>query len=344
MFLRETPTETVIDLYDLIAPPVRSTTAKTCDISVDLLKANPSIKIQTGIGKPAFEVPATGDGVMAVGNWLNIPSKFLGRLTPDIQETLMNSLLGRSDKVALIETKTDETGLVDIVDTNSRRIDPREVVEIANRVIGPDATVVEWRKDNTGYGFDVVVPDSFDRAIGGDRAVGDITRGGLRFGQDTKHNLAPYVQRYLYRLVCTNGMEVSTQVNQSSRGATIEELLDSLESNAWDAFSRVDNDIRSFYDLRSQRVLNPEQTLIRIAGEQGVSDRILANLLRELPEYTDDHNEATVFDLVNLVTNYANVGSMTNRFSSRRGLEAIGGDLINDHASRCPNCLSRLSA
>lgn len=343
MFLREQPTKTIADLYDIIAPPVVSTTARTCDISVDLLKADPAIKIQTDIGQPVFEVPATGEGVIALGNWLDIPSKFLGRLSPDIQDNLLNSLLGRNDKVAKIETKADASGLVEIVNTNSRKIDPREVVEVANRVIGPDASVVEWRKDSTGYGFDVIVPDSYDRAIGGDPKVGDITRGGLRFGQDTKHNLAPYVQRYLYRLICTNGMECSTQVNQTSRGATIEELLESLESNAWDAFSRVDNDIRSFYDLRTQVVDNPEQTLVRIAGEQGVSDRILANLLGELPEYLDPDSHATLFDLVNLLTNQANVGTMSNRFTSRRGLESIGGELINDHSARCPSCASRLS-
>jgi hypothetical protein len=341
MHTRENPTHVASDLYDLIAPPVDRQLVVTDKIQVDLCVSN-EIKFPNAGGESGnVTLPATAEGIFALGDWLKIPTKFLGRLDPEVQDNLLNALLQRTHDETVI--KYNDDGIVDVVPTNDRQIDPREIVDIAIRVIGPEADVVDWRKDATGYGFDLIVPvDYAGGVIGGDAQVGDLTRGGLRFGQDLKHNLAPWVQRYLYRLVCTNGMEIPSQMRFNARGMTTEGIIESLEEEAQAAFDKLDVDIRAFYDLRNQPVIHPEQTLVRMADEHGMSDRTLASLIRELPDYTIN-GQSTMFDLVNLITNYANNDTLVNRFNARRSLEIMGGQVTYDHVTRCDQCSSRLS-
>ena len=343
MFLREAPQHTVGDLYDLIAPPTTTATVLTNRISVDLLNEE-RITYRDDDGN-ASEIPSNANGVLALGNWLKIPSQFLSRLDADVQENLLNTLLTRSGESMTTLSITEKDGLMDVAAPNNLRVDPRYLVDIAGEVIGSDAQVIDWGRDSAGYNFDVVVSPNSDRGIGGDRAVGDITRGGLRFGQDTKKGLAPWVQRYLYRLVCTNGMESpDTGMRIDARGHSMESLIDSIRDKAYEAFAKVGADIDAFYHLRTVRVTNPERTLIRLAQEHGISARTLAMLLEQLPEYLDADGTATQFDLVNLITNAANSDSLTNRPNARRALEAIGGTITHDEAARCAHCASKLAS
>jgi len=341
MFLRDTPQHTVGDLYDLIAPPTMTATVLTSRIDVDLTREN-VIKYRDDEGHVS-EINANGNGVLAIGNWLNVPTPFLARLDADVQENLLNALLSRqSDTTATLSIVEDE-GLVDLAAPNHLKMDPRHLIDIAGEVVGHDAEVVEYRRDSMGYAFDLIVSGSNGRAVGGDAHVGDLTRGGLRFGQDTKKGLAPWVQRYLYRLVCTNGMEIPDHgLKIDARGHDMESLIESLTEKAHEAFSKVSGDIDSFYHLRTVRVSNPERTLVRLASEYGISARTLASLLAELPEYLAEDGTATQFDLVNLITNAANANHLSNRPGARRALESIGGLITHDEAARCTQCASKL--
>ena len=342
MFLRDQPSHTVGDLYDLIAPPTTTMTVLTNRIDVDLTREN-SIKFRDDEGHVS-EIGANGNGVLALGNWLNIPTPFLSRLDADVQENLLNTLLSRAGDETATLSITDAEGLLDVSAPNHLKVDPRFLVDIAREVVGNDAGVVEWHRDSAGYAFDVIYSGEEGPAIGGDRAVGDITRGGLRFGQETKKGLAPWVQRYLYRLVCTNGMEIPDHgLRVDARGHDMDSLVESLRDKAYEAFAKVGADMDAFYHLRTVRVSNPEQALVRLAQEHGISARTLAMLLEQLPAYLDADGTATQFDLVNLITNAANADSLSNRRNARRNLEAIGGLITHDEAARCNQCASKLS-
>lgn len=198
--------------------------------------------------------------------------------------------------------------------------------------------------------LDVVVPDLFDRYTGGDRKVDDITKGGIRIGQDRKRNLAPWVQQLLYRLRCTNGMEIAdNSLKIDTRGQETFDIIRSLRGSARAALDSVEHTIEAFYDLRSQR-LGTDQTgvLHRIARENDLPDRSIVALEDSLPGYLftdfgiEDANEASMFHLVNLLTNAANRDSLST--PQARRLQRLGGNLVNvDHISRCGTCHSRLN-
>lgn len=174
--------------------------------------------------------------------------------------------------------------------------------------------------------------------------MGDLTRGGIRVGMDSKHNLAPWVQPYQYRLACTNGMEtMDAGLRVDARGSSVEEVLAEFEAAADRAFRRVEDEIAAFYEMRNQRVANPERTLIRMAQERGLPDRTVVTLAERVPSMIGEDGSASMFDLVNLLTNQANDPRIRNRAGARRTLEQVGGSFVTEHKERCSHCQHALA-
>jgi hypothetical protein len=287
-----------------------------------------------------LELPFTEVGGLLLGDYVKVPNKFLERLPADLFNLVLNTLLERKGEDVEV-TVNDQQGLVDAYAPNAKRLDPRDVLSIAGTVVGADSTVLGWRRDNTGYGFEVVAPP--EQFQGGDIEKGDISLGGLRFGQSTKSGLAPWVQPYIYRLVCTNGMEVpDVTVKIESRGQSAEDLLGSLELHANAAYDQVDQRIREFYDLRNEKVYRPEAELVRIGREQGLGDPTINDIISTFAQYQDEDGSATAFDVVNAITNQANDPTLGHRFNHIRKLQTVGGQLAFDHEARCPACKSKL--
>lgn len=335
MFLREAPTSTLTDVRETLEDNTEHVQVATSEVSLDLVE-------ERAITVGNITVPADTEGITALGNWLEVPSKFLQRLDADMQQHILRGLLQRHPATANFVLNTE--GIKQVRDPGTKFIDPRRMVDAAIRVIDPSAPVVEHWRTTDEFRLDVIAPENFDRGIGGDPQVGDITRGGIRIGVDLKHNLAPWVQPYMYRLWCTNGMETADQgLKVDARGASVDEVLAEFEAQADRAFRRVEQDIASFYELREQRVDNPERTLIRMAEERGLPARTILTLAERVPAHIEEDGSATMFDLVNLITNQANDPRIRNRTGARRTLEATGGHVVTDHQERCGHCQSSLN-
>lgn len=337
MFLRDAPTKTLTDVRDALDDGSQTIQRATHEMHLDLTGER-----TLSFANSEIVIPMTNDGISALGNWLEVPSKFLMRLESDMQENLLTHLLTRHPATGNLVYNED--GLKVVRDPNAKFIDPRRVVEKVINVLDPTAPVIDWRSGTDEFALDAIVPEGFDRGVGGDPSVGDITRGGVRVGMDIKHGLSPWVQPYLYRLICTNGMETTDAgLKVDARGASVEEVLAEFEAAADRAFRRVEEDMASFYRLREERVNNPERTLIRMAEERGLPARTVVTLAERVPSITDDDGTTTMFELVNLVTNAANDPRIRNRFGARRTLEQTGGSVVTEHSDRCGHCASLLN-
>lgn len=335
MFMREAPSATLADVRETLEDNTEHVQVATTEVRLDLTEDR-----TITIGE--VTVPANSEGVTALGNWLEVPNKFLTRLDADMQQHILSNLLTRHPATA--NFVLNDEGVKMVRDPNAKFIDPRRMVDAAIRVIDREAPVVDHWRTGDEFRLDVIAPEDFDRGIGGDPQVGDITRGGIRIGVDLKHNLAPWVQPYMYRLWCTNGMETADQgLKVDARGASVDEVLAEFEAQADRAFRRVEQDIASFYELREQKVDNPERTLIRLAEERGLPARTVLTLAERVPGYTEDDGSASMFDLVNLVTNQANDPRIRNRAGARRTLEQTGGVIVTEHQERCGHCQGLLS-
>lgn len=295
---------------------------------------------------PAKEhrVPANSSSLVEVGNLVGVPTPFLKRQDNDIKGMLLNALLEKMG-TTLVEVRfNDDNGIVEIGDPNKKSINPQHVVEVAARVLGEDASVIEWWKVPGEFRLDACNTTAKARGKGG--AVDDITLNGLRFGQNLKTNTAPWVQGYFNRKVCTNGYEVEDHAGRfDARGLDVEQVLAELEAAAQLVFSKGPERIKAFYDLQNETVENPERTVLRLATEQGMAPRFITPMLAEhLPPLVDpDTGMMTMFDVVNLITNQALNPSLVNKDGSRRKLEQAGGHIICEHVERCRACQTRLN-
>ena len=294
-------------------------------------------------GGTKYEVPLTPVSLEHLADWVKVPHPFMKRVDRDVQQYLLTTLLARQPGEVLVGFNPD-TGIQAMRGPGQHYVDPRRVVDVATSVLGEDATVIDGWRSPKEYRFDVVVSPESSFAIGGDLQVGDITRGGLRFGQDTQHNLAPWVEPFLYRLQCTNGIEVADHVKAFDlrKAETTDEIIDALELAAHQAFGDIEHKINSFYDLRNRHVGDANQMLLRIGQEQGVAPKVLHETIQRLPAMVEDTSNASLFEIVNALTNAANEESIIDRPNVRRKIERAGGEVINDHARRCPRCQSSL--
>lgn len=289
-------------------------------------------------------VPADSTAVEAMCSFLQIPKPFYGRLQPDQRQWIATSIKDRLAGTASFML-TEDDHLTSIFESGKPPINPSRLVRAAAKSVGEDALVYDFRRSVEEFSFDCYVPEHRDKGPVVGRKVGDISLGGLTMGQDRKRNLSPYVQPWFMRLACTNGMEIQSRNPadrvDGRRCETVDEVLAELEVLAQAAFARVEGAMNAFYDLRNQRVPNPERALRALARERGLSARTMSHL-EDLAPAAFAGEEVTMFDVVNLITNQANNPDLEGRYSVQRQFQVVGGDVVNDHAQRCPHCTQKV--
>lgn len=336
---------------------------RTIDVDVDRIRvhgdsADPTI----AVGDVAL--PVTGTALDTLASALQVPSAYFKRIGErgglPAQSTLLNLTLDNSPGGVVRAEYVEDGALLDLRDPHAMVIPPANLVRMATRVLGSDESPVQ-RIINTSdmFAFDVHVPFDSDRGVGGDSdslvdvpenflryswasgvpvvrdsRVGDLTAAGIRVALDRKRNLAPTVQPWMMRLACTNGMETTTEMTKvDARGMTVDDVLADLERKAEIAFSRLEQQMAHFYELRDDRVENPERRLRAIARERRVPNRTLMRMLDAAPEALG--GSTSEFDVLNFLSNHANDQANDG---GRLLLERAAGAIVQDHSVRCSRC------
>jgi hypothetical protein len=291
------------------------------------------------------EMPATQIGLGALAQWFDIPSKFLGRVLPDEQQFILEHRISRAPEEQIVIKFDPSTGLNEVYKAAGTRVNVEGLVEQMLTYLPEEASVVDWWSTPEEFRADAIVPEYYDRGIGGDTKVGDLTRGGVRVGQNRKQNLAPWVQPYMFRLICTNGMEVpDLGLRVDARGRDDFEVLNMFGQEVSRAFDRIEEDIKHFYEMREVKADDDVTGLFhRMTRDLGLPTRTISAMEDTLTEALSADDEVTMFHLVNHVTNAANDPLLRSRHNARRTLEQAGGQMISDHAARCSLCHSRLN-
>lgn len=340
MFLRTLPGTTLTEFAEQVNSVSETNQVAGSDVRLALTEAEPHIAFGS------VSIPATKEGVEALGRFVNVPAAFLYPSQREVdreeQQFVLQRRLSRYGDALSIHHNSE--GIQGVYTPQQQPINPRRVVEVAMRVMDPISPLIEYRSSADEMFFDVAVP--LDTVTTGDPAVGDLTAAGLRFTQNRARNLAPNVEEFMYRLACTNGMsllDTSLPKVDARQAETVDDVMAALEARAQEAFARVEQQIEHFYDLRNQPVVGDASlALLRIGSDYGIPDRTMVRIAREaLPTAIEDGQAATMFDLVNLITNEANNPAVS--LSGRRALEAAGGAVVATHTERCTHCQSRLS-
>lgn len=335
MFLAPEPTQTLGDLRQLVDQPIITVTTRPGEIVVDLLRDN-IVRFTPVEGNTPVEVPANSTTITHLANLLDVPSKFIDRQDRELQQLIFTEMLRRQTGEKRVAYVPDQGisafhGMTELV------ITPTQVLSAASKVFSDNAPVASARFTPDLFEFEIMADSSMREGNLGDPAVGDITRAGLRFDLDMKHGTSPSVTPFQYRLLCTNGMTSRrNDFKIDARGMTVDQVLHELESQAQQAFARVEHEVAAFYELRNVPTPNPERVIARLAREQGMSDRMRLRILERAAEIENP----TMFDVVNLVTNAANDPSVKPLLRSQ--LMGFGGAMVSDHHARCNHCASAL--
>ena len=351
MFYRQEIVETLPELRERVAET--STVGERTRVSPD------EIKFHTSAADPAIqfgnvEVPASPESMKIIGDYLKVPTAFMGRLIDNVSapvvDALFNDMVTNSIRKDLgIGLNGTGTAVTEITEWDRRaRIQAHQVMDAVISAYAPTAPKVARfiHEPGTHLAFDAYFPfeDSETaraRGIGGDFGENDLTASGVRIDINLKQGLTPSVQPFTYRRICTNGMETPMAgLKIEGRGQTVEEVLAELESMARLAFAQAEKSIEHFYDLREQKVDNPERAITALGRERGIPDRSLVQLV-ELAAGEDMPDNPSMFDVVNLVTNFANAPQVRND-GGRLLLERAGGAVVNDHSARCGHCQQKV--
>jgi hypothetical protein len=191
MYLRDLPGTTLTQFADQVNDTSEAAQVAGGDIRLNLTEAEPTIAFGN------VEVPATPDGIEALGRHVKVPATFLfpadRAYDAEEAEFVLSRRLSRlGNAVAIHHTPA---GIQGIYRPGQTPINPRRVVEVAMRVMDPQSPLIEYRSNADEMFFDVTIP--LDTVTTGDPAVGDLTAAGLRFTQNRARNLTPDVEEFM---------------------------------------------------------------------------------------------------------------------------------------------------
>jgi hypothetical protein len=329
------PDITLGDVHQQVHVATRTWTGPLSEIYPSLTGPKPSV--QFGHDTEPVMLSDSAYATAPLASAVGIPLHYYNKLTAGERDYNLSHRIQYAPEEDVTVSYRDGF-VVEIWDAEQERIDPRELVDVAMDTIGADATVVDWRSNPVDFQLDVVVDEAARHGIGGDLAVGDITRGGLRIFQDRRKNMAPWVQPFLYRLECTNGLQTSDYgLRVEGRGKSIPDILNALKGAARRAFDRVEDDIKAYYDLRDRPISGDAAQYARRVAEELKLPARWSGMVQAMVG-----PGATEWDVVNLFTNLANSPQAADKRTLRQRLQIAGGAMVRHHAERCTVCQRRI--
>lgn len=352
MFTREAPGTTLSGIEEILTERAEGDVLRVTptDLNFHFAATDPMISIKTDTGrKKTHDLPISDNSVATIGDYLGVPGAFMKRLLKNASGTTVDAMLhdllvNTQNSDLAVTLNKGGTSIVDVAEFGKhRKIKPLDVIRAVTPVFeGIDPEVARLVDENSQFAVDFYAPFTGDKGIGGDRQIDDLSAAGFRLDVNLKQGLVPSVQPFSYRLWCTNGCSTRNDAFKiEGRGQTVDEVLAELEGMARLAFAQAEKDIEHFYDLRNQKVDNVERAIMALARERNIPARSTTAILELVPG-SDMPDEPTMFDVVNLVTNFANSPAVRND-GGRLLLENAGGSVISDHAARCGHCHSRLN-
>lgn len=298
------------------------------------------LSVNVNSPEPTLNMPGRGEipfpeyAQRELAGFLKVPGAYYSRIPGELKQQTFDGLLSLSAEEVQVEFTNQSVGSV--YDAKKAIIRPHEIAEVALDHLPGDSQVVDVEVGKE-FVLDVLYgPEGEDRYAGGDLEVNDITRGGLRFMYNTKTQAKPAVAPYLYRLVCTNGMETpEVALKLTSEGNSAQEYLLALGNFTEAALGIIDKRINEFYALREARIDGePLKALSRLAASYGLSPLTV----RRLETHLGVSPQSTTFDLVNIITNEANNPILDNRPGQARKLQRVGGSVVVHQHGFCDNC------
>jgi hypothetical protein len=293
----------------------------------------------------AEEFPFDEQLERSLSRYLGISKSYLAKCPPDLKAYNVNAWLrAKPGAVATIEALGDR--FINIHKPGLVILPLREVADVITNAMEPNDEVVNLIRDESRFHIDITTPhhievpgnDEITDRTQGERAVGDITHGGVRVLSNPTEVKAPSVTTYLHRLWCTNGCtSPEDEGTIRIKGNTVDQVLQEMS----DAMSRVrgelDTKLAAYADMATRQAPgSPTRFARQLGTEYGVPARIMTRILDRVELLPEE--STTVYDIQQVFTQMAN-GSLP--YARMLRLQTLAGDLAfeTDHVlHRCGTC------
>lgn len=310
-----------------LSPKVIKTELKDCSVRWDLGRKQPYLVC----GKDQFSFTRTG--LKDLRAWTRIDSKTADAIADNEQlfAQVMDHLLKKYTSPVTMEVRN--ASVYGIFHGSVPRISPVRLFELITEAnvegITVDRVADIRLHDPSVLEFRCVT----NMASEPPTHKGDISYGGI-WGQ-INHNVE--LGAYVHRMVCSNGMMGDHREVRMVAASTDEELESRVLLEAQSAYLTMrDTFLPNFVHSAEVPVPDPAAFLARLGREWGLSGAAVSELIDELPRLPE---AATVYDIVNLVTQTAQAAKSLRTSSS---LEWFGGhmvQLVPELSHRCTRCM-----
>ena len=270
-------------------------------------------------------------GVKALTNFVGLPRKVAGDLSPDLFARVATELLGRKECYNLLLDGEEVQNF-----TEYRRVKNLSV----ERVL----TTIERAVPGCDYHRVSVLPNSVAsiEIVGTQQQAvrrGDMVRAGAMVTFSPINVVLPSVQSYVLRLVCTNGATSKTVLTQFTGGGEGDDIWQWFRQSVAAAYQSVGAIADRYQQMIQERIPADHraamlEALLREAGITGKeAEAVRAQAIQEPPRNT--------YEMVNLIT-WATSHVITSPRERYRALDASAGFMEqSEHARTCPLCHTR---
>jgi hypothetical protein len=286
---------------------------------------------------------------MALAKYLGIPGRYLKMLDPDFRATTLRYAFEKS-KSAPTTIESLNGSIVAFHQPSQIMLPMNQVAGVIKKVFSPEDTVRRMVSSDNIFHLDVtserhqvnVGPVAAPTQDNPERQVGDITEAGVRILAHPFTNIAPSVNIFAERLICTNGQTTDERLGRVSlKGRTVDEVIAEMETAAQTILSQLDGYLERLAATKAMTVPgSPQAFAAQLAKESNVSRRVLDEVLaiiNQLPE------PVSVYDVNQAFTTVAN---QVEQYKTMTKLQTLGGDLAF-HAeravARCATCEQRIA-
>jgi hypothetical protein len=329
MHLREPSTITLRDLDFAWKNRDREWTSDACVPTVDFPQA-PGVEPTVLLGD--HEITLDEKAIELLCAFYQIPTAYFRRITPEERHYVMNMRMQHA--LGEVTITYGDQGVTDVRKPTKPRLEAEEFVRIAHRLCPPSSTVLDAWVTADELRLDVISRD-----------VEDGIRGGLRFSQNRKQNLAPTVAPLLFHEDTTTVIEIpDPSLKIDARGVSVDKIGERLAAEALRADARLYKDAEHLLSLRSTSIAGDRIIrLHRIAAEHKMPVRPLADITVALSR----NDEPTLLDMALAIANTANSPKILqdpDKRKLRATLQHIAGAVVVDEAERCSSCHALVAA
>lgn len=285
----------------------------------------------------------------AVAGYLNIPKTYLHRCEPAFRASTVNHWLTQhdtADTTVQYARGGDHSYLIALQSPDRPVLPLTAVGKVITDVFDPNDDVINIARDEKTFHIDICTSHSVEvpplRSMP-DRAVGDITRGGVRITAAPHDSTAPTCQAYFHRLACTNGMtSLRSAGTIKLKGRTVLELIDELEIAAQRTLGGMNEYLADYAKLASTPVPgNPAAFTYRVAEENKLGPRLTEQLMGRVGGLPVE--DVSLYDIANVFTETAQSGGLTYKNTVK--LQEIAGVMAfatDEMLNRCKSCEQQL--